>query len=68
VNGDGCNATCWFETCGDGYLDTNGPDNIPGNADDEQCDDGNNVNGDGCNSLCAIEVPNPYCGDGNIDA
>ena len=68
INGDGCNATCWFETCGDGYLDTNGPDNIPWNGDDEQCDDGNNINGDGCSAQCAIETPNPYCGDGNIDA
>jgi len=37
INGDGCNDQCEDEYCGDGYADANGPDNIAGNADDEEC-------------------------------
>lgn len=44
-------------------LDVDGVDNTIGTADDEDCDDGNNINADGCNSLCKDE----YCGDGIIN-
>ena len=50
-DGDGCNATCSIEICGNGTIDT-----------DEQCDDGNLEDGDGCNDMCATE----YCGDGAV--
>ncbi|KKT75917.1 MAG: hypothetical protein UW70_C0026G0005 [Candidatus Peregrinibacteria bacterium GW2011_GWA2_44_7] len=54
--------------CGDGMVDTDGPDNVPGNTDDEVCDDGNTTNGDGCSSTCQPEpTPTPYCGDGVLD-
>lgn len=32
-------------------------------ADEEECDDGNNVSGDGCSAICVME----YCGDGVTD-
>ena len=44
--------------CGDGFLDE------PAG---EQCDDGNLIDGDGCSSICTFEVPEPFCGDGNLD-
>jgi len=53
VSGDGCNATCVIEYCGDGIV----------NDVDEGCDDGNKVSGDGCSSSCVTE----YCGDGTIN-
>eukprot|EP01079_Euglenida_sp_SAG-EU17-18_P012782 gene12782-biopygen8693 len=63
VAGDGCDATCMLERCGDS-ITNNGP---PGNAGDaafgargnevEQCDDGNTASGDGCSSTCVVEVP-----------
>jgi cysteine-rich repeat protein len=46
VDGDGCNANCVIEFCGDGILQ-------PGLG--EQCDDGNNQSGDGCDSNCLVE-------------
>ena len=46
INGDGCNAQCIIEYCGDGTVNNNGA---------EQCDDGNNVDGDGCSANCTIE-------------
>ena len=46
--GDGCDASCVAEICGDGAP---GPD--------EECDDGNDVAGDGCAPDCRAE----YCGD-----
>ena len=49
-NGDGCNAQCQNELCGD---------NITQPLLGEQCDDGNLINGDGCNSNCNLE----FCGD-----
>jgi len=55
VDGDGCNANCQDEYCGDSVLQ-------PGLG--EYCDDGNNIDGDGCSSTCEVE---PYCGDGNLD-
>src|SRR5438132_1247278 len=48
VNGDGCDAGCQFEQCGNGILD-------PG----EECDDGNTTPCDGCTG-CRVD----FCGDG----
>lgn len=42
LDGDGCSNSCIMETCGDGRRDANGPNNIDGDADDEECDDGVN--------------------------
>ncbi|MBX7195792.1 MAG: DUF4215 domain-containing protein [Sandaracinaceae bacterium] len=60
--GDGCNATCVVERCGDGAP---GPD--------EECDDGNMVEGDGCAPDCVREIcgdgrpgPSEQCDDGNV--
>ena len=53
--GDGCNAQCLLEFCGDG-LDNNGVA--------EECEDGNNINTDACTNLCR----NAVCGDGIIRA
>ncbi|MCB0332316.1 MAG: DUF4215 domain-containing protein, partial [Bdellovibrionales bacterium] len=53
VDGDGCNAQCQTEYCGDGVVQTS-----------EQCDDGNNTSGDGCDATCH----NEYCGDGITQA
>lgn len=44
-------------------MDLDGPDNILGNEDDEECDDGNTVHGDGCSETCT----NEFCGDGFVD-
>ena len=52
--GDGCNANCQFEFCGDGILNNNNS---------ELCDDGNTTAGDGCNSICEVE----FCGDGILN-
>ena len=60
---NGCNPSCISADCGDGALDPDGVDNILGNVDDEECDDGNVINGDGCSSLCDVE----YCGDNYED-
>jgi cysteine-rich repeat protein len=38
ANGDGCSAVCKNEVCGDGIVQPNGLDGIPGNADDEECE------------------------------
>ena len=70
ANGDGCSATCKYETCGDGIVN-NGEQCDGGptcNIDctfaicgdgkvsaGEQCDDGNSVNGDGCSNQCKFE-------------
>jgi len=51
VDGDGCNAECLIEFCGDGITQA---------GLGEECDDGNNVDGDGCSAECLIE----FCGDG----
>jgi fibro-slime domain-containing protein len=51
--GDGCNAICRLEFCGDGAEQSGPPRN-------EQCDDMNNVSGDGCSATCRDE----FCGDG----
>ncbi len=50
VSGDGCNANCLWEYCGDGIVNDDGA---------EECDDGNTVSGDGCSATCHYE----YCGD-----
>jgi cysteine-rich repeat protein len=48
--GDGCNAICENEVCGDG-IDNNGVT--------EECDDGNGDNTDSCTNACEL----PVCGD-----
>jgi cysteine-rich repeat protein len=53
--GDGCNAQCVLEFCGD-VLDNNGVT--------ETCDDGNLINTDACTNLCRL----PACGDSFIQA
>ncbi|MFT4571132.1 MAG: cysteine-rich repeat protein [Hyphomicrobiaceae bacterium] len=50
ISGDGCDANCDPESCGDNIV----------NNSTETCDDGNTANGDGCNASCILEV----CGDG----
>ncbi len=52
--GDGCDANCQTEFCGDGFVNNNGT---------EQCDDGNTTAGDGCDAACQAE----YCGDGIVN-
>jgi cysteine-rich repeat protein len=47
ISGDGCNAACIIEFCGDGILQV---------GLGEQCDDGNTVSGDGCSATCQSEV------------
>jgi cysteine-rich repeat protein len=53
IDGDGCDATCQLEICGNGITQ-------PGIG--ETCDDGNTVDDDGCDSNCLIE-----CGNGGLD-
>lgn len=62
VSGDGCSETCHEEGCGDGFLDSDGPDGSSSANDDEECDDGNLVPGDGCSPDCQDEE----CGDGIV--
>lgn len=52
--GDGCNAVCQLEVCGDGLINNGGT---------EACDDGANVDGDGCTAQCQEE----FCGDGEVN-
>jgi MYXO-CTERM domain-containing protein len=52
VNGDGCNAACVDEFCGDAMV----------NDTTETCDDGNAVSGDGCDANCTITA----CGNGVV--
>ncbi|HSA58115.1 MAG TPA: DUF4215 domain-containing protein [bacterium] len=52
-----CRPGCVNPRCGDGILDTN----------TEECDDGAQADGDGCSDECKIELPPPFCGDGNVD-
>jgi cysteine-rich repeat protein len=54
-DGDGCNAICVVEFCGDGVVNDNGA---------EACDDGNVLNGDGCNVDCTLSA----CENGIIEA
>ncbi|MFH2008989.1 MAG: kelch repeat-containing protein, partial [bacterium] len=53
VGGDGCNASCLIEACGNGVVDGA-----------EVCDDGNQVSGDGCSADCFSDET---CGNGYID-
>ncbi len=45
TSGDGCDANCVAEYCGDGIV----------NGGTERCDDGNATSGDGCDEDCALE-------------
>ena len=61
--GDGCNAVCHFERCGNGITD-------PG----EQCDDGDAIDGNGCDTNCTmsrcgngIKAGSEECDDGNTN-
>jgi cysteine-rich repeat protein len=50
--------TCRFNVCGDGYFDPDGTDDVPGNADDELCDDGPQNGKPGfCNDQCNGNLP-----------
>lgn len=61
--GDGCDADCIDENCGNGFHQP---------ALGELCDDGNLINGDGCDDLCQLECGNgslegaEQCDDGNL--
>ncbi|MEE9294475.1 MAG: DUF4215 domain-containing protein, partial [Phycisphaerae bacterium] len=46
VSGDGCDAICQDEFCGD---------NIVNDSPNEECDDGNTANSDGCDQFCQLE-------------
>ncbi len=52
--GDGCDASCVVEFCGDGIVNDAGA---------EGCDDGNTESGDGCDASCVVE----FCSDGIIN-
>lgn len=61
-----CNEQCQWEEvppqCGDGVLDEEGPDDIPGNADDEECDDGMECeNGTACFTSRDCPTTYAYC-------
>ncbi len=47
VDGDGCNASCITEICGDSVINNSGA---------ETCDDGNTLDDDGCDATCEIET------------
>lgn len=51
-DGDGCDAACRIEVCGDGIVN---------NAGTEACDDGNLTDGDGCSSACQLERGTTKC-------
>lgn len=70
-NGDGCSNSCNNEYCGDNYRDTNGPDNITGNADDEACEQDIHcpVPWSDCTSSCDCVPPAlTRCGDGIVQS
>lgn len=54
ASGDGCNALCLVESCGNGIVE---------GAAGETCDDGNLQSGDGCGNDCRLEIGR-VCGDG----
>lgn len=64
MNGDGCSDKCTIESCGDTYLDSNGPDNLSGSRDDEQCETSTHcpLAGSTCTS-CMCVSPSPFCGN-----
>lgn len=53
MDGDGCDANCFVETCGNGVLQAG-----------EDCDDGNHTDGDGCDASCKSEWE---CGNGIVE-
>jgi len=57
INGDGCNAFCVVEFCGDGLLQP---------AIGEDCDDGNTAGGDCCSETCQFETTGSSCADGDL--
>ncbi len=81
---DACTNACTVPVCGDGLVDNDGADNIPGNADDEKCDglvasDNNCLTIPGgfsggtlsCSPSCQFNTTlciSPVCGDGNVDS
>jgi cysteine-rich repeat protein len=66
-DGDGCSSICQTESfCGDGNIDADGPNNVAGDGDDEECDDGAN-NAD-IADVCRTNCKNPKCGDNVVDA
>ncbi len=56
--GDGCNAICELEACGDGTKN---------NGQAEECDDGNTLPGDGCDATCQIECFSDADDDGVLN-
>ncbi len=50
--GDGCDATCGDEFCGDGLVNDGGA---------ESCEDGNAMDGDGCDANCNLESAAVAC-------
>ncbi|MBM3231507.1 DUF4215 domain-containing protein, partial [Candidatus Peregrinibacteria bacterium] len=57
-SGDGCSQFCKNEFCGDGSIQERGKDNVAGNDDDEQCDNGSICEGD-ASRTCSV---NADCG------
>jgi len=65
-DGDGCSSQCKHEFCGDGVHDADGPDNIPDNTDDEECDFNHKDSKDKkvlCNQQCLVYK----CQNGVVD-
>jgi cysteine-rich repeat protein len=50
TNGDGCDAECFVEVCGNAHRQAQ-----------EQCDDGNRMDGDGCDASCQLEYECEEC-------
>jgi uncharacterized repeat protein (TIGR01451 family) len=53
--GGSCSDCGWNNLCGNGVVELSWKDTIFGNADDEECDDGNQVSGDKCSRSCKKE-------------
>ncbi len=54
TSGDGCDAFCHIEVCGDGVINNT---HVEGETTvTEQCDDGDDDAGDGCSDTCQIEI------------
>ena len=47
-----CTEFCKKPVCGDTFVQRLGPDGKLNTADDEECDDGNQIDGDGCSNTC----------------
>jgi len=67
TDGDGCNAACLMEFCGDGVVDADGRDSLPGTLDDEECD-AEWLNSSTEPDACRIDCKNFRCGDGVVDS